>query len=250
MKFNGLKAAIMLAGITIASTALAAPSQYYEEATIDNQRVNAPFRFDYVVSGPDAARPIQVYSDGYETFFEFEKGVKPSYAIIGDEKVKFKYAKPYYSIAGEYSEMTVRTTRGKIEVERRDNSQQANSVSTRYSHQGVASKENQAPMSSSASPSSQGEASPRSSAPVILPAGKMLSQALGDYVRAHGWNLKWGVEYDYMIEQPIPMQPDFFGAIYDLVKTYQEQGGLLGAIPRFAGSNQVVSIEKLDNTER
>lgn len=231
MKFNRLKAACcMVLGMAMTGTAFAESSQYYSESVVDNQSVNSPYRFDYVVSGPDAARPIQVYSDGYETYFEFEKGVKPSYATVGDEKIKFKYSKPYYSISGEYENLTVRTSRGKIEVERRENSQLANSVSSRKSYRSASNLGTRAAFT--------------------LPGGVKLSEALADFARSYDWVLKWNVDVDYMIEEPIPMQEDFFGAIYDLIKTYQDQGGMQGTIPRFSAANRVVSIEKLDNTQR
>lgn len=238
-----------------------AASYYYDETAVDNQSVNAPYRFDYVVSGPSAARPKQVYSDGYETFLEFPAGVRPTYFLIDGEKVKPKFAKPYYVLSGEYAGFKVRTTRGEIEVERRANSQVASSISSRYPapppKKTISEEDLAAAFTPAPAVAAQGAAGAVDAATELaerkvltLPAGQKLSEALADYVKAHDWDLKWMIDHDYYIEAPIPMNEDFFGAIYDLVKTYQAQGGMQGVIPRFAASNRVVSIEYLDHTNR
>lgn len=224
-----------------------AASYYYDETAVDNQSVNAPYRFDYVVRGPSAARPKQLYSDGYETFFEFPAGVRPTYFIIDGKKIKPKFAKPYYVLSGEYADFKVRTTRGEIEVERRANSQIASSISSRSpappTKKTISEEDLAAAFTDAATERDDRKV-------MMLPAGQKLSEALADYVKAHDWDLKWMIDHDYYIEAPIPMNEDFFGAIYDLVKTYQAQGGMQGVIPRFAASNRVVSIEYLDHTNR
>lgn len=252
MKSNAWIAVLMTAGTLAAGNACAA-SYYYDETAVDNQSVNAPYRFDYAVSGPGAARPLQVYSDGYETFLEFPSGVKPTYVLLDGEKVKLKFSKPYYVFKGEYAGFKVRTTRGEIEVERRTNSQVASSISSRnpepvpaapITEQDLAARFEQAP-------EVPAEAVVEPARPTFtLAAGKKLSEALAEYVKAHDWELKWLIDHDYYIEVDIPMDQDFFGAIYDLVKTYQAHGGMPGVIPRFAAANRVVSIEYLDNTAR
>jgi len=246
MRSKAWIAAMATAGMLGAGHACAA-SHYYDETAVDNQSVNAPYRFDYAVSGPSAARPKQVYSDGYETFLEFPEGVRPTYFMIDGVKVKPKFTKPYYVLSGEFAGFKVRTTRGEIEIERRANSQVASSISSRHpapTPKKIISEDDL----EAAFISAPAELAERKS--LTLPAGQKLSEALADYVKAHDWNLKWRIDHDYYIEAPIPMSEDFFGAIYDMVKTYQAQGGMQGVIPRFAAANRVVSIEYLDHTNR
>jgi hypothetical protein len=244
-----------------------AASYYYDETAVDNQSVNAPYRFDYVVRGPSSARPTQVFSDGYETLLEFPSEVKPTYAIVEGDKLRLAYSKPYYVLKGEFASFKVRTTRGEIEVERRDNSQIASTISSRKAAPEPKKSITEADLKSrlgsqrTMADFEPGLGSQRTMADLepglgaqrtimTLPAGTKLSAALADYVKAHDWDLKWRIDHDYYIEVPIPMSEDFFTAIYDLVKTYQAQGGMQGVIPRFAASNRVVSIEYLDNTNR
>lgn len=82
----------------------------------------------------------------------------------------------------------------------------------------------------------------------VLPAGSRLSQALEAYVRERGWQLRWLIDEDYVLDAvlPIPAGSDPIHGVTWVVNTYQSQGGMLGVVPRFARGNQVVVIEKMD----
>lgn len=80
----------------------------------------------------------------------------------------------------------------------------------------------------------------------VLPAGRRLSEALQGYVVTRGWQLRWMVEEDYVIDVEIPIPAmDVIDGVTFVVQTYQSHGGLQGAVPRFARSNSVVVIEKM-----
>lgn len=80
----------------------------------------------------------------------------------------------------------------------------------------------------------------------VLPAGRRLSEALQGYVVTRGWQLRWMVEEDYVIDVEIPIPAmDVIDGVTFVVQTYQAHGGLQGAVPRFARSNSVVVIEKM-----
>lgn len=80
----------------------------------------------------------------------------------------------------------------------------------------------------------------------VLPAGSRLSSALESYLRDRGWQLRWLIEEDYVIDVNLPMQGgDVIEAVTWLVNTYQVQSGLQGVVPRFSRGNQVVAIEMM-----
>ena len=84
-----------------------------------------------------------------------------------------------------------------------------------------------------------------------LPEGKLLSEALGAWVAQRGWQLKWSVGKDYVIDVGIPIpSEDVIEAVNWVIRAYQSQGGLLGVAPDFHRSNNVVSIKKMDAEEK
>lgn len=84
----------------------------------------------------------------------------------------------------------------------------------------------------------------------VLSAGTNLSAALEEYVNRRGWQLRWLIEEDYMLDVDLPLKGgDFIEAVTNVVRTYQAQGGMEGVVPRFARGNNVVVIEKMDVRE-
>lgn len=80
----------------------------------------------------------------------------------------------------------------------------------------------------------------------VLRAGATLSEALSDYAERKGWSLRWQLDDDYMLDVDLPIPPmDLIDGVTYVVRAYQAQGGLVGAAPRFARSNNVVVIEKM-----
>lgn len=85
----------------------------------------------------------------------------------------------------------------------------------------------------------------------VLRAGGALSEALSDYAERKGWSLRWMVDDDYMLDADVPIPPmDLVDGVTYVVRAYQAQGGLNGVVPRFARSNKVVVIEKMNVRER
>lgn len=85
----------------------------------------------------------------------------------------------------------------------------------------------------------------------VLRAGGTLSEAMTAYVERKGWSLRWQLDDDYMLDVDIPIPPmDLIDGVTYVVRAYQAQGGLIGVVPRFARSNQVVVIEKMNVRER
>lgn len=80
-----------------------------------------------------------------------------------------------------------------------------------------------------------------------LQPGQNLSEALERYVRDRGWSLRWNIGEDYALDASLPIpSSDLIEGVTWVVNTYQSQGGMLGVVPRFARSNRVVVIEKMD----
>ncbi|MCU1136907.1 MULTISPECIES: toxin co-regulated pilus biosynthesis Q family protein [Stenotrophomonas] len=81
----------------------------------------------------------------------------------------------------------------------------------------------------------------------MLPAGSRLSVALERYVRERGWDLRWQIDEDYVLDANLPIPAaDLIESVTWVVHAYQSQGGMYGVVPRFARSNRVVVIEKMD----
>lgn len=81
----------------------------------------------------------------------------------------------------------------------------------------------------------------------VLQAGSRLSSSLEQFVRTHGWQLRWNIDEDYLLDVGIPLPAgDVIQGVTYVINTYQSQGGMLGVVPRFAKSNRVVVIEKMD----
>ena len=77
----------------------------------------------------------------------------------------------------------------------------------------------------------------------VIPAGRLLSQGLADYLDHFGWHLHWTAPDDYMLDAPLPIPAGTVkhGVRY-VVRTYKSQGGLLGDMPSFRTANKVVVI--------
>lgn len=81
----------------------------------------------------------------------------------------------------------------------------------------------------------------------MLPAGTRLSVALDRFVRERGWDLRWQIDEDYVLDANLPIPTaDLIESVTWVVHAYQSQGGMYGVVPRFARSNRVVVIEKMD----
>lgn len=80
-----------------------------------------------------------------------------------------------------------------------------------------------------------------------LPAGDRLSTALERYVRERGWDIRWKIDEDYVLDASLPIPTnDLIEAVTWVVHTYQSQGGMMGVVPRFARTNRVIVIEKMN----
>lgn len=81
-------------------------------------------------------------------------------------------------------------------------------------------------------------------APYTLKAGMLLSRALGEYTKKNGWDLKWNVQPDFVLEAPfpIPSGDDVIAGVSYVIRTYKAQGALLGATLVFAKPNHVVAL--------
>lgn len=83
-----------------------------------------------------------------------------------------------------------------------------------------------------------------------LQSGARLSEALRGYARSHGWELRWNLTEDYVIDVDIAVPPmDVIAGVTWVVQAYQAQGGLRGVTPRFARGNRVAVIEQMDVRE-
>lgn len=83
-----------------------------------------------------------------------------------------------------------------------------------------------------------------------LPSGSRLSTALERFIRERGWDIRWNIEEDYILDANLPIPTsDVIEAVTWVVHTYQSQGGMPGVVPRFARTNKIVVIEKMDVRE-
>jgi hypothetical protein len=293
---KGKKAKLALLGVVIGSIAVpfSAWAQYVAPQTeVDNQSANSPYRFDFQVTGPDKARPVQVFSDGSQTFIQFPPGIKPSYAKYDGAKDRFHETSPYYVLYGAPNEFIVVTNKGSINIRAMNNENDAASLlppkpkpvitnsdlenrfdkpverekieaALKYAQSAVEKAKTAVNAQKSGTTYYGPGGGPRPSVTVTtaevtkarleheqkiktLNPGGRLSDELRKYVKAMGWSdLKWNLDYDYKITAPIPMKGDMITAVTNLVKTYQDQGGLMGVTPFFAAGNRTVVIQKMD----
>ena len=83
-----------------------------------------------------------------------------------------------------------------------------------------------------------------------LSAGSRLSVALEQYLRQRGWELRWLIDEDYVLDVDFPVPAtELIEGVTWVVHSYQSQGGMRGVVPRFARGNKVVVIEKMDVRE-
>jgi len=83
-----------------------------------------------------------------------------------------------------------------------------------------------------------------------LPSGSRLSVALERFIRERGWDIRWNIDEDYVLDAQLPIPTsDVIEAVTWVVHTYQSQGGMPGVVPRFARANKIVVIEKMDVRE-
>lgn len=199
---------------------------------LDNQPVNAPYSFDFQIRGAPNARPVQVFTDEYETYIEMPPGIAAHYVMVGGNRVRLHETPPYVMFEGAPREFFLRTSHGEVEIVRRGNSLLAHNLAA---DRRFTSKD------------CEPEPACTSSRGYVLRAGTLLSESLRRYVKSQGWNsLRWNIDHDYFIEDDIPLHGDMKTAITGLVRAYQAQGGLMGVTPRFAESNRVVVFEPVD----
>lgn len=81
---------------------------------------------------------------------------------------------------------------------------------------------------------------PAPSKAYTIPVGRRLSDGLADYAKTFGWQLRWQVSQDYVLDAPLPI-PDLSlkdGLKY-VLRAYQAQGGLLNVAFVLAEPNRV-----------
>lgn len=106
-----------------------------------------------------------------------------------------------------------------------------------------------APATGAATPAAA-QASAAAPAAYTLKSGDRLSDALRGFARSQGWELRWNLEEDYVIDVDIAIpQVDVISGVTWVVQAYQAQGGLRGVTPRFARGNRVAVIEQMDVRE-
>lgn len=80
-----------------------------------------------------------------------------------------------------------------------------------------------------------------------IPAGIRLSEGLERFVMSRGWQLKWLIEEDYLLDSELPIPGmDIIEAVTWVVQTYQRRGGMQSAVPHFHKGNNVVAIQPMD----
>lgn len=78
----------------------------------------------------------------------------------------------------------------------------------------------------------------------VIPAGRLLSQGLSDYVKRFGWSMRWLISDDYRLDAPLPIPAGAMRAgVKYVFNAYQSQGGLLGSVPDFHSPNKYVVVE-------
>lgn len=95
-------------------------------------------------------------------------------------------------------------------------------------------------------------------APVVRPveravihAGETLSEGLAKFAAKSGWTMRWNIDQDYVLDVDLTLpDTDVIDAVTWVVRTYQQQGGLEGVVPRFAKGNKVVVIEDMNVREQ
>lgn len=80
----------------------------------------------------------------------------------------------------------------------------------------------------------------------VLARGKPISSALTSYAKDKGWQIRWNIEEDFMVDVDIPLPRGYevAQAITWVIETYQMSGALRGVEPIFH-TNNVVSIQKM-----
>lgn len=80
----------------------------------------------------------------------------------------------------------------------------------------------------------------------VLQRGKPISEALSAFAQSKGWQVRWNVEDDFMVdvEIPVPRGYSVTQAVTWVIETYQMSGALRGVEPIFH-TNSVVSIQKM-----
>lgn len=82
--------------------------------------------------------------------------------------------------------------------------------------------------------------------PAVLKGGERLSEALEKYAKAHGWDMRWLIDQDFMLDMDLPIPAlDVVDGIAYVIRAYQAKGGMSGVTPKFYKGNRVVAIEAM-----
>lgn len=83
-----------------------------------------------------------------------------------------------------------------------------------------------------------------------IAAGRRLSDGLAEYARENGWELKWQIRQDYVLDAPLPIPSGSFkdGLTY-VLRSYQSQGGLHNVTSSLAEPNHVAVVRYASASE-
>lgn len=79
--------------------------------------------------------------------------------------------------------------------------------------------------------------------PFTIAAGRRLSDGLAEYAKENGWELKWQIRQDYVLDAPLPIpQGTFKDGLTYVLRSYQSQGGLHNVISSLAEPNHIAVV--------
>lgn len=91
------------------------------------------------------------------------------------------------------------------------------------------------------------KAAPR---PFVIAAGRRLSEGLADYAKENGWELRWQIQPDYVLDAPFPIpQSTFKEGLTYVLRAYQSQGGLHNVTSSLAEPNHVAVVRYASASE-
>ncbi|MEA1987770.1 MAG: TcpQ domain-containing protein [Pseudomonadota bacterium] len=79
-----------------------------------------------------------------------------------------------------------------------------------------------------------------------LRSGHLLSEELDRWAKSVGWSVYWGLERDYVIENPVAFTGTLTNSIKKLIRSYQEQRVMSRVYVKEHALNKVIFITKSD----